>query len=182
MTTGNSQIDLLAFLDFLSSKGLMNAGTTSGRKAAVNTLFSVLDETETADVTTLDIDQVAMRLLTKRGADFKPDSVRVYKSRVASTIEDFKRYRADPLKFKVGFTPKPTTPKASVQPKEAAAGAAPTASHQVIETFVSPSEMVFPVLIRPNTVVKIIGLPADLTKQEAARIANVIHALAKVDD
>jgi hypothetical protein len=182
MTATNTPSDLLAFLDYLATKGLMNNVTASGRKAAVKAFFGVLDDTETADVTALDLDEVAMRFLNKRGAALKPDSVKVYKSRVASAIADFKKYRADPLNFKVGVTPKPSTKvnKAPAQSTERLA--APQSQQQPISAFVSPSEMVFPVPIRANVIVKIVGLPSDLTKPEAARIANVINALATVDD
>lgn len=184
-TPNTSQSDLIAFLDYLADKGLMNATTASSRKGAVKTLFSVLDPTETADVTTLKIDEVAMRFANKRGADFKPDSVKVYKSRVISAIEDFKKYRADPLNFKVGLTPKTTTAgkgEKATPAKEAPQDTAAPQAHQPIEPFVSPSEIVFPIPIRPNTIVRIVGLPSDLTPQEASRIANVIQALASVQE
>jgi hypothetical protein len=181
-----SQEDLVAFLDYLADKGLMNMQTASGRKAAVRTLFGALDPAETADVTTLNLDEVAMRFMNKRGGEFKPDSVKVYKSRVASAIEDFKKYRADPLNFKVAVSPKATSARTEKPAGQSAGGtaaaSAPAAPHQPISAFVSPSEIVFPIPIRPNTIVKIVGVPSDLTKQEAARIANVIHALASVDD
>jgi hypothetical protein len=180
--TTNSQTDLIAFLDYLSDKGLMNAQTAGGRKAAVKTLFSALDASETADVTTLNLDEVAMRFLNKRGGEFKPDSVKVYKSRVSNAIEDFKKYRADPLNFKVALTPKPVakTEKSPSPSKDQPLGGQP--QPQPITPFVSPSEIVFPIPIRPNVIVKILGLPSDLSPQEATRIANVIHALATVSD
>jgi hypothetical protein len=179
-----SQVDLVAFLDYLADKGLMNTATASARKAAVRTLFSALDPSETADVTTLNLNEVAMRFLNKRSGEFKPESVKVYKSRVASSIEDFKKYRADPLNFKVAITPKPAakTEKSSGQTKEQVAGVQSPHPQQPMTAFVSPSEIVFPIPIRANVIVKILGLPSDLSKQEAARIANVIHALATVDD
>jgi hypothetical protein len=185
MTTANTgQNDLLAFLDYLADKGLMNATTASSRKGAVKTLFSVLDAAETADVTTLKLDEVAMRFANKRGGDFKPESVKVYKSRVVSAIEDFKNYRANPLNFKVGLTPKPSGSRAEKpsQDKEPSQDNQSPPAHQPREPFVSPSEIVFPIPIRPNTIVKIVGLPSDLTPQEATRIANVIQALASVQD
>lgn len=184
MTSANtSQGDLVAFLDYLADKGLMNATTAASRKASVRTLFSVLDASETADVTALNMDEVAMRFLNKRGGEFKPESVKVYKSRVASSIEDFKKYRADPLNFKVPFAPKPSVKaeKPSNNAKEQTSGNQSPQAQQPIEAFVSPSEIVFPIPIRPNSIVKIVGLPSDLTKQEATRIANVIHALAAID-
>ena len=179
----NSQIDLIAFLDYLSSKGLMNIATANSRKAAVRTLLSVLDEAETTDVTALDLDDVASRFLIKRGGEFKPESVKVYKSRVANAIEDFKKYRADPLNFKTAITPKfVVKPKPVSSQSKDAVEEESRSQPQPIAAFVSPSEIVFPIPIRPNTIVKIVGLPSDLTKLEAARIANVINALATVDD
>lgn len=177
-----AKADLTAFLDYLGDKGLMNASTVSSRKAAVNTLLGVLAPEELQDVTALKLDDVAVRFLNKRGSEFKPDSVKVYKSRVASAIDDFKKYRADPLNFKVAMTPKPTvkSDKSSPPSKPAAFAGSPAPAH--IEAFVSPSEIVFPIPIRPNVVVKIVGLPSDLTESEATRIANVVHALAAVKE
>jgi hypothetical protein len=184
----SSQKDLIAFLDYLSDKGLMNTQTAAGRKAAVNTLLSALDPDETADVTKLNLDEVATRFLNKRAGDVRPDSVKVYKSRVASAIKDFQKYRADPLNFKVGITPKPTTAarteKTVAQPNATGNGTANAATSSSHHVFVSPSEIeiVVPIPIRPNTIIKIVGLPSDLTKQEAAKLANVIQAFATVDD
>ncbi|RXH06296.1 hypothetical protein [Bradyrhizobium vignae] len=180
----NSQTDLLAFLDFLASKGLMTVGTVNGRKAAIRTLFSVLDEAELTDVTSLNLDEVSMRFLNKRGAEFKPESVRVYKSRVAGSIDDFRKYRADPLNFKIANASKPvtrTSKPAASQAKEVA-GSVDQSTPQTTGVFLSPSEIVFPIPIRPDVVVKVVGLPSDLTKTEAARIGNVINALALLGD
>jgi len=49
------------------------------------------------------------------------------------------------------------------------------------ETFISPSEMVtmIPIQIRPGLIVKIVGLPADLTQSEAKKIASVVIAHAR---
>jgi hypothetical protein len=150
----------------------------------VNTLLSILDDAESEDVTTLDLDEVATRFINKRGTEVKPDSVKVYKSRVAAAIADFKKYRADPLNFKVGTTPRP--PVSARPDKNSGAFNGPSAQpspahHAPITPFVSPSEIVFPIPIRQDLIVKILGLPNDLTKLEATRIANVIHALARVE-
>jgi hypothetical protein len=189
-TARTSQRDLVAFIDFLADKGIMNTQTAAGRKSAVNTLLSALDPNETADVTPLDLDEVSKRFMNKRGSAFKPDSVKIYKARVASAIQDFLKYKADPLNFKVGITSKPTTitrteKNAPAQANLSLSTTPPqvhsSAHHQV---FVSPSEIeiVVPIPIRPNTIVKIVGLPSDLTKQEAAKLANIIQAFAIVDD
>jgi hypothetical protein len=132
------------------------------------------------------LDDVALRFLNKRSGEVKPDSVKVYKSRVQSAIRDFMNYRADPLNFKVGLTPKPSfqgRPEKNSARRIAPDPAlqAPPAQHHA---FVSPSEMelALPILLRPDKIVKIIGLPSDLTKQEATRLANIVLAFATVNE
>jgi hypothetical protein len=78
-------------------------------------------------VTPLDLDEVSKRFMNKRGSAFKPDSVKIYKARVASAIQDFLKYKADPLNFKVGITSKPTT--ITRTEKNAPAQANPLAQH-----------------------------------------------------
>jgi hypothetical protein len=47
--------------------------------------------------------------------------------------------------------------------------------------FISPKKMEtsIPVAIRPDVIVRFIGLPRDLTRQEAAKIANVVKGYAE---
>jgi hypothetical protein len=48
------------------------------------------------------------------------------------------------------------------------------------DIFISPSELetLIPVPLRLDRIVRIVGLPSDLTIHEAARIANILYALA----
>jgi len=171
-----SRDSLLEFLDFLGKKGLMNKTTVASRKAATNTLLSILSDQEAEDVTKLDLNEVAMRFTNLKGVGFKPESIKVYKSRVSSAIEDLKQYRANPLSFK----PSIVSPKPPSATKEKDSENNSVVRHKTHVD--SPTDVIFPVPIRPDVVVKIVGVPSDLTKREAAKIANVIAALATVDD
>lgn len=175
--TDFSRAKLLDFLDFLGNKGLMNKTTVASRKAAANTLLSILSDQEAQDVTKLDLNEVAIRFTNLKGAGFKPESIKVYKSRVSSAIEDLKQYRTNPLSFK----PSIVSPKLSSAPKTEKDNEKVSIVKREKYTDNS-AEVIFPVPIRPDVVVKIVGLPSDLTKKEAARIANVVVALATVND
>jgi len=175
--TDFSKAKFLEFLDFLGNKGLMNKMTVASRKAAVKTFLSILSDQEAQDVTKLDLNELAIRFSNLKGAEFKPESIKVYKSRVTTALEDFKKYRANPLSFK----PTVGAPRTSGATKaEKADDQKPVVKDQ--KFLDDQSGIAFPVPIRPNVVVRIVGIPSDLTKKEAAKIGNVIAALATVDD
>jgi hypothetical protein len=45
-----------------------------------------------------------------------------------------------------------------------------------------PGVEIIPIQIREDVVVRIHGIPHDLTEEEAAKIARVVHALVKLPD
>ena len=170
--TDFSRTKLLEHLDFLGNKGLMNKATVAARKAATNTFLSILQEDEAQDLRKLDMNEVALRFSNLKGSEFKPESVKVYKSRVSTALEDLKRYRANPLGYKPNIAPA----KTPLAPKEEKEFAKPflKKNEQVDEG----QGLTFPVPIRPTVIVKITGIPSDLSKVEATKIANVVLALA----
>lgn len=174
-----SKSALVEFLDFLGRKGLMNAATVSSRKAAVNTLLGILSDEEASDVRNLDIDLVATRFLSLRGADFKPDSVKVYKSRVSGAIQDFVNYRKDPLAFRPSASPRRTTGRRETV--ETRTPERPSGDERLVRPS-SFEDVSFPIPIRSDVIVRLVGIPSDLTIREARKIANVIMALAPEGD
>lgn len=169
---------LLAFLDWTAEKGLMAKNTVNGRKAAVSGVLGILDPEEKGDVTSVDLDNAMTRFINLQGKKYNPSSLTVYKSRTNAALNDFRKWLSDPLAFKPqsGKPDKPNgkTPKKRVLQTETAGDAQPSSP--------SPSPAatanVFPIQIRENLVVRIHGLPFDLTKPEAERIANVVKAMA----
>jgi hypothetical protein len=169
MSDDFSKKALLDFLTYLGNKGLMNSATVAARKAATNTFLDILSDDESKDLRKIDFDEIAMRFSHLKGNNFKPDSIKIYRSRVSSALVDLQKYRANPLTFKPGAIPKiPSTSKAPI----------PNAVLKAGDELDESSDVTFPVPIRPNLVVKISGLPSDLTKKEASKIANVVLALA----
>jgi len=172
---------LLSFLDWLAAKGLMQRNTVAGRKAACSKVLGVLDPEEQADVTQVNIDDAMARFANLQGKNYVPNSLAVYRSRISAAIADFERYLADPASFKPGLVKRrvrvePQNKKQSLDTTEHTPRAQ---THVDVPSGSAHSPVnVFPIPIRPDVVVRIQGLPFDLTESEARKIASVILALA----
>jgi site-specific recombinase XerC len=170
--------ELNKFLDYLRTKGLMKPATVAARKAAVNKVLGILTADETKDVRAFNLDDVVMRFANLKGSGFKPESIRVYKSRVSASIADFVEYRKNPVTFKPSGSGQRDT--ASVKrEKDQKASTANNKNEPQHASEPEVSEVIFPIPLRPNLVIKLVGVPGDLTKREASKIANVVMALAQ---
>jgi len=176
--TGYSKENLVQFLNFMAEKGLMKDSTVSSRKVAVNKVFSVLEETELSDLRKLNIDDVIQRFHNKNSMDVSPSTLRVYESRIKSSIKDFLNYKGNPS----GFQPTSALRKTeSSLPRRHSRSPDP---QQVQSSMSKPSAQgdtnVFavPIPVRHNLLVRVENLPLDLTHDEARKIAKVIEALA----
>ena len=178
--TDYSREALLEFLNYAADKGLLNKNTASARRAAAGSMLSILDDAEARDVRTLDIDDLTNRFANIYAKKYTPESLRVYRSRLKSSIDDFVRYAENPAGFKM--------PSAAKPQKKPASGKAQTATSTSLPAVVDPDErpvtsqairtIDVPIPLRGSCIVMINGLPADLTGPEAERIANVILAFA----
>ena len=178
---GFSRADLLKFLDFLQDKGLMNADTVGSRRVAVTAVLGILDEDEASDVRTVDMDSLMTRFVNKKGNGFKPESLKLYKARASKALEDFVFYKKDPLSFKPGLTTRGTK-SAAENTREAKDSQDVTRPQKTAQTQGLGTEtLVFPIPIRPGVVIKIAGIPSDLTTSEAKRVSSVIMALATTE-
>ena len=178
--------ELIGFLDYLADKGLVNKNTVVSRKAACNKMLAILGPGEAADLRGLDLDLVATRFGHLKGKGYTAQSLQVYKSRVGTALADFFRYKENPANFKVGGGSAKGSPK--VKPKSLAKASSPQADLGAVRSVpasaggVIAATINFPVPLRPNCVVQINGLPVDLTKAEAAKIAAVVSAMISVSE
>jgi hypothetical protein len=184
MTTQRSKTELIKFLNYVASKGLMSPATIESRKASVNKVLGILSEDEAADVAKIDLDEVMLRFANLHGQEYTADSLRTYKSRTKSSIDDFLRYVDNPMAFKVGGPKR--QPKAKPSNGGTFKNAVPSdptgaASSSIAQTPSAGSD-ILPVAIRPDVVVHVQGLPFDLTPREARKISNVILAMAMEED
>ncbi len=185
----SSAESLLAFFDYLIGKGLMNKETAASRRVATTKIIDILDEAEKGDLSTIDRDQVFNRFVNLRGKDYSPQSLSVYKSRFGAALDDFLAWTSDPVGFRPSVATKGTKQQKRIEPRERsapenrgdkagqarteAAGARPESNVQN-----SGEHLTIPIPLRRGLVVKVHGLPLDLTQDEARKIGAVINAYA----
>jgi hypothetical protein len=163
----------------MGRKGMIPANTASARKAAANKVLALLSEEEAQDVTTLDVDETIRRFGNKFRAEYTPESLQSYASRLRSSIDDFKRHCDDPLSFKPGIARR--LPRKSREPGSATRDITVTGNPGSSQLRPIAAAQILPIAVRPDLVVQIAGLPHDLTTAEAQRIANIILAHALPD-
>mgnify|MGYP006275309033 CR=1 FL=1 len=185
--TDRSREALLAFLDWMAAKGLMARTTAQTRKASANKVLAILEAEEAQDVTQLELDEVMTRFVNLNRADYSPESLKAYKSRVSKAISDFSAYLANPMEFKpgtvgrAGKSIKKSEKSGGKPPMSAVVSRSSRQSPDQTETpsYGTPSSTnILPIPIRPDLTVRVQGLPFDLTQAEARRIANVVMAMA----
>jgi hypothetical protein len=186
MTSKTSREELITFLDYLGQKGFIPTATASARKASVNQVLSILSDNEAEDVTRLDIDDVMTKFGHLHGKKYSQGSVATYKSRLQTSLDDFKRYLENPMGFRAV---RPIKEGGSIKakkfkPRKSSDGAnpAPAGSQSTQTSPSTPNELanILPIPLRNDLTIHIRGLPFDLTKAEAERIANVVKAMAVV--
>jgi hypothetical protein len=173
----------IEFLEYLAQKGLMAPATARARKAAVNTVLGILDSQEAEDVTLLDLNDVMNRFQHLQGKDYTPESLRAYKGRLKSALDDFASYVENPLAFKPNVQGRERKPNSG---KSAPTGSKNPPEKLIIESSRSPipnaggpmASSILPIPIRADLIVHVQGLPFDLTQAEAKKIAGVIQAMA----
>jgi hypothetical protein len=168
---------LTGFLDYGASKGLLNKATASAKKIAVERVFEVADDAEREDVRTVDIGHLMARFINLAGSGFRPESLASYQSRVKSAIEEFVAWKQNPMGFRANKrgSVKKKAKAPSVATKPTAVSPAPAVLGTIQP---KPATLSLPIPIRADLTVQIDGIPFDLTKAEASKIANVVLAMA----
>lgn len=179
MNGSRSRDAALEFQDYLASKGLMAKATAMARKASLGKVLGILSDDEAKDVIGLDVDDLMRRFANLQGKSYTAQSLNTYKSRVKSALEDFGSYVENPLGFRPNLNKRDVKPK----PDNGKRSATPPGPDLDITTPrpVSPSfdaASILPIPLRQDLVIRVHGLPFDLTEAEAKKIANVIMAMA----
>jgi len=184
MASDYSANALLKFLDYTAEKGLMNKNTAQSRKHAANKVLSVLDESEAQDLRAVDVDDIYERFKNLHGNDFKPDSLRVYHSRLSSAISDFLEWRSDPASFRPSVKKRRSVSrKSNIEPNRE------KESHQTAHNSSNTSSRTrrhseesgisIPIPLRAGLMIEVSGVPDDLTRAEAKKIAAIVSAYAE---
>lgn len=113
IVTGGNQMSLIRdteevikFLEFASRKSILNEHAVTCRLTACHNLFSVLNEEEDSlDFILANLDVLIHRFRNKN-TNVQASTLKVYKSRVKSSIEDFQGWSADPFAWERSLTDK----------------------------------------------------------------------------
>lgn len=101
---GNSQMSLIRdteeiskFLEFAGRKNILSERAINHRLTACNNIFSVLNEDEDNLEYILGNLDLLIHRLRNKNPNVRASTLKVYKSRVKSSLEDFKAWSADPF-------------------------------------------------------------------------------------
>ena len=179
-----------AVLDFLlhaGERGLLPAATASALAVGCRTVFEILDDGEAADLRAVDLNTLVNRFSNRRARDFNPSSLKEYGRRVHRAWELFSAWKADPANFspkgrttsaKISREPKKADRRSISDPMTNSFPAAVTVNAIANE---SPDFFTSTFPIRRGHLVTIANLPADLTVDEAERLASFVRLLGASD-
>lgn len=182
-----SSENLDRFLVMASGKGLMNKNTAQAIRIAAGKVLGILEDHERIDVRALDRERVFKRFQNLNGMNYSPESLNTYRSRFNTALDEFIAYTSDPSGYKApsgknGSQSKRAMKKPAVRATNI--GSTPThpdtqaSSAQVHST--NPESLMIPIPIRDGILVKIFGIPTNLTEDEAKKISAVVQAYAVV--
>ena len=118
MTEANVQCsrdDLFNFLDFAGSKGLMKKATAGAYKNACGVILNILDESEAADLSKIDLERIILRHRNLAAGKIPPKTLKTYEIRVRAAVSNFIEYNRDPSSWKPSV--KQRAPRASAVKK-----------------------------------------------------------------
>ncbi|MFT4766923.1 MAG: hypothetical protein ACI8RN_000047 [Glaciecola sp.] len=177
MSTDYSSDGLLLFLRDATLAGRLTPSAAKSRRAAAQTLFAELSDSESADLRTLDIDALKSRFLDTQGGRLRAEVVELYAERLRWALEDYFRFVASPNQFvssSAAASQDTALRRDELLPK--------TSQERALEAvrLTAPRQRsdVIPIPLKADRVVYLHGLPVDLTPQEARKIARVVEALA----
>lgn len=98
--------EVIKFLEFAGRKLILNEHAIHCRLTACNNLFAVLNEDEDSIDYILGNLDVLINRFRNRNTSVRASTLKVYKSRVKSSLEDFKSWSADPFAWERKVTDK----------------------------------------------------------------------------
>jgi hypothetical protein len=169
--------NLLEFLKQSGMAGLINPATARSRRTAAEHLLTQLTEDEQSDLRNLDVDELCSRFHKLQGSTIRPESLRLYNSRLKAALADFIAWTDDPDGFvSVGAESR------GLRKRSDTAGVKRSAEETALEEIKlgAPdiAADILPIPIRPDLVIYLQNIPLDLSPKEAGKISAVVQALA----
>jgi len=184
-----TKANLIQFLDMSMSKGLVNTNTGSAWRAAVNKILGDLADDQ--DVHQLDVHDAVIRYNNRFPSELTPESLKKYEQRAAKAIEQFVKWKTDPMNYRAPSRGNKATlnakdeGKAKKKPVMAEPKVVAPAAGHVTPTGHAPNVAVgkpadpglqIPFPLRLDFVAQI-HIPRNLSVDEAKRLSVFIQAL-----
>lgn len=178
--------DLVGFWSWAAQRGEIGGHTARALRSACKEVLTTVepDSWETVDLRALDMDNFCQRFVRlKAGSNFKPESLTAYQQRFRRALGSYLEYLEAPDKWHYGSdSPSPTkeTSKAKAKPQTVTrrGQSKPQSGSERVDPN-EPQMLTYPFPVRPwSGLVVNITLPADLTRQEAKRLATFVESLA----
>lgn len=180
-----SKSSALQFIEFSISKGLVNANTGAGWKAAFVKIMEGFGPDD--DLAGVDVQSEVLRYNNRHPGALSPDSLGQYQRRVLTVLDEFAKYSNSPTNYKGLVSRSPLNATKAVEKKAAQeskglqtvvnAPASEVIHPKPVTSAVTDTSLMMPFPLRPSFLAQII-IPRDLTKEEATRLCNFIQALA----
>lgn len=177
MAGEHSKEGLLTYLREAALSGRLHPAVARSRHKAAEALFAHISEDEAADLRRLDLAALESRLTDLPRGNLRPEVVTLYVGRVSEALEEY--FSATPSTT----SPGQTAPGSQTDDTGAELVEDRAALEAVALSFNRYRADIVPIPLADDRVVYLHGVPADLTVEEARKIARVVEALGStVDD
>jgi hypothetical protein len=183
--------EVIRFLEFLGKKSILNQSTVHCRMTACNHFFEILEDHENNMDYLLENLNILMHRFRNKNPNVSKDTLRVYKSRIKGSLEDYRDWCRDPLAWERNLnqkanayllkkknSKKPIKENFETPKKEAAATSATTEAETETQQKQTGSRKVsFP--IRPDFEIQM-SIPIDgITRKELQKIGLFLYPYCK---
>jgi hypothetical protein len=179
MSTDYSSDGLFTFLREAALAGRMTPAAARSRRAAAAALFPKLTEDEMGDLRRLNLEDLKSRFRDTQIDGLRREVVDLYATRLEGALGDYFRFVEAPSDFFSSATPHQGVQR---REKQSTRSYEERALETVLLSAVRQRPDVIPVPLATGRIAYLHGIPADLTTQEARKIARVVEALANEPD
>jgi hypothetical protein len=173
--------DLLAFLKQAGMQGLINPAVARSRRNAIEQLQSELTASEREDMRQLDVDELASRFHKLEGSSIRSEALALYVDRFKMALADYARWNEEPSRFESIGGERPRAQQRGTDGRFAIGPDQQAEERIRLEACDNPSDVV-QIALRHDCTVYLAGLPLDLSRREADKIARVVLAFAEGAD
>lgn len=167
------------FLESLPKLGLVKEATARNLKNSTARLLTVVRENEVADVSLLSVEELAERYMRETVPTPNENSITSYKSRMDSAVKKFIAYQKGesiPYRQHSKSASDFDEDLTDLSNEESSEMSNEKEVEETVTTMAPKSSFDIPILVRPQSgvIVNIMGVPADLTAEEAERISSIL--------